>query len=184
MNRLMIVDDEVNVLSALRRLLERNKDAMPLEIECFSDPVAAMARLSVAPFDAILCDYRMPGVDGVQVLMHAKAVQPDSVRLILSAQADLGALIRAINDAQIFRFLSKPWDDSDLALALAEAFRTRTDVLDERRLADAERVRTGSLSEEQRVQRELEREEPGITHVSRDQDGAVLLDEDLRKHIS
>lgn len=178
MNRLMMVDDEENVLRALRRVLERSKDLAPLEFECFTDPRAAMARLSEAPFDVVMSDYRMPSVDGVTLLSHALVEQPDCVRLILSAQADMGALVRAINDAQIHRFLPKPWDERALIDVLAEAFRLHAELLEEHRFADAQRLQAGVISAEEEARRELERQAPGITRVKWGPDGEVLLDDD------
>jgi DNA-binding NtrC family response regulator len=179
MNRLMMVDDEENVLRALRRVLERSKPLAPLEFECFTDPLAAMVRLSEAPFDVVMSDFRMPTVDGVTLLSHALAQQPDCVRLILSAQADMSALVRAINDAKIHRFLPKPWEESALIEALAEAFKLHAELLEERRFADAQRLQSGVITAEEEARRELERQTPGITRVKWGPDGEVLLDDDL-----
>ncbi|WP_417070900.1 response regulator [Niveibacterium terrae] len=178
MNRLMMVDDEENVLRALRRVLERAPELAPLEFECFTDPRAAMARLTEAPFDVVMSDFRMPDADGVSVLSHALAEQPDCVRLILSAQADMGALVRAINDARIHRFLPKPWDEDTLIGALAEAFRHHAEQIEERRFADAQRLQSGVISAEEEARRELERQTPGITRVKWGPNGEVLLDDD------
>lgn len=178
MNRLMLVDDEQNVLNALRRVFEHSEALEALEFECFSDPKAAMARLDEAPFDVVMSDYRMPHVDGVALLSHALAVQPDCVRLILSAQADMSALVRAINDAKIHRFLAKPWDEDILIETLLDAFAHHAVLAEEHRFADIQRKQFGLISDEEQARRELERESPGITHVKWGPDGEVLLDDE------
>jgi len=178
MNRLMLVDDEENVLRALARLIQRSEALRPLELESFCDPLAAMRRLSEAPFDVVVSDYRMPLADGVAVLSHARAEQPDTVRLILSAQADMGALVRAINDAQIFRFLGKPWDDRVLVDSFVEAFQEHARLVKERQLADAQRMQTREITVEEHARRQIEREAPGITKVRWGPNGEVLLDDD------
>lgn len=178
MNRLMLVDDEQNVLSALRRVLEHSEALEALELESFNDPRAAMARLDEAPFDVVISDYRMPHVDGVALLSHALAVQPDCVRLILSAQADMSALVRAINEAKIDRFLAKPWDENVLIETLLDAFAHHAALAEEHRFADIQRRQFGLISDEEQQRRELERESPGITRVNWGPEGEVLLDEE------
>ena len=128
MNRLLIVDDEALVLSALRRALrQRWGDALAVVTE--TDPVQALERARHETFDVVISDLRMPEVDGVAFLSLMSAVQPDSVRIMLTGSAEFESAQRAIQDAGVFRYLTKPWDETELiahvsaALAQAEARR-------------------------------------------------------------
>lgn len=111
--RMLAVDDEPHVLSALRRSLRQHFGAT-LEIETFDDPLAALARSREREFDIILSDLRMPETDGISFLTLMAAVQPRSVRMMLTGSADFESAQRAVNDAQVFRYLCKPWTEREL----------------------------------------------------------------------
>ena len=174
MTRLMLVDDEANILSALQRVFA----CEPYEIETFTDATSALMRAKVADFDLVLSDYRMPEVDGVAFLTILRTLQPDTARLILSGFADMDALLGAINDAHIFRFISKPWHDGELRATVAQALTHRATLLENRRLADQVRAQQAVLHRQQHELERLEREHPGITQVRRGNDGSILLDDD------
>lgn len=181
MSRLMLVDDEPNILSSLRRSLH----AMPVEIfggplavETFNTPTAALARAAEQAFDLVISDYRMPEMDGVTFLEQLRTRQPDIARIILSGFADLAALIEAINRAEIFRFVAKPWSDIDLQLAIVQALKHRNLIIENARLADQVRVQQGHLTRAALALKELEAAYPGITVVKRGADGGIELDAD------
>lgn len=181
MYRIMLVDDEESILKALRRLLAVTPiacggAAYRVQVEAFSDPEAALARAREVAFTVVLSDYRMPVMDGVAFLKALRALQPDAVRLILSGYADLNGLIAAINEAAIWRFLSKPWNDYELVVTLAQAIAFHDLQCENQRLADLARVERGQLTLEEAELRRLEAEEPGITQVHWGPDGSVILD--------
>jgi response regulator RpfG family c-di-GMP phosphodiesterase len=125
-----------------------------------------------------MSDYRMPGMDGVAFLKAIRALQPQAVRLVLSAQADQSALISAINEAQILRFLAKPWSEEELVNTLRLALETHDRQAEEHQLADKARLEAGKMSRQEFELRRLEQAEPGITKVKWGPDGSVLIDED------
>jgi two-component system, probable response regulator PhcQ len=131
MSRIMIVDDEESILKALKRLSCGPRRAFfgnktyNLEVETFSSSVAALEHARTEAFDLFISDYRMPELDGVEFLKAVKQIQPDSARLILSGYADLNALVRAVNEVGIDRFIGKPWNDYDLMSAIAQALAHR-----------------------------------------------------------
>ncbi len=176
MRRILLVDDEENVLKSLRRLLK----AKSYEVEVFINPLEAINRARDATFDLVVSDYRMPQMDGVSFLKEFRQLQPHAIRLILSAYTDLSALIGAINEAQIYRFISKPWNDQEFIVTLAQALEYRDLLMENQRLADQVREQQGIISRQERALKELERDHPAIAHVDRDEDGAIILnDEDL-----
>lgn len=183
--RIMLVDDEDSVLKALVRLLravpcgDGNK-VYRLEVETFGSPQLALERAEHTTFDLILTDYRMPKMDGVELLRRIKAIQPDAVRLILSGYADLNALVRAINEVQIYRFIAKPWNDYELVATIAQALAHRELLLENRQLADQARLERGQLTREEIEARRLESMEPGITQVNWGPDGSVILDPEFQ----
>ncbi len=136
--RIMLVDDDDAVLQALRRLFRRlpctyGKLSYELEIEAFTSPGAALARARALEFDAILSDYRMPELDGIEFLRRARALQPDAVNMLFSGSGDRAAVERAFDEAGIFRFIAKPWDDATLVGALAESLNHRDLMREQRR---------------------------------------------------
>lgn len=135
---IMIVDDEEYILKAMQRLLRTCED---FNIECFTCPTEALRRCQVSVFDVILSDYRMPGMNGVEFLTEARQLQPESARLILSAHVDAEAIMNAINQAGISKFLTKPWDSDELVAAVYEAARLRQTLQENRLLSDLVRER-------------------------------------------
>jgi DNA-binding NtrC family response regulator len=129
MYRILLVDDEQNVLNALKREL-----ADVYEIETFSNPAEALRRCSEVNFDLVISDYQMPGMNGIEFLKQFGKLQPDASRLILSGQADSGVLANAINETHIYRFIDKPWDRAELAGTLAQALNYRKALLENRQL--------------------------------------------------
>ena len=178
MSRIMIVDDEESILKALRRVLRiapcvyGNKN-FSLEVEAFSSPAEALERARQETFDLFISDFRMPEMDGIEFLKGTKALQPDAARLILSGYADLNALLRAVNEVGIERFIGKPWNDYDLMSAIGQA-------LAHRELANLVRLEMGDKTAEQVEAERLEAIEPGITEVNWGPDGSVLLDPEFQ----
>ncbi|PHV11248.1 response regulator [Chitinimonas sp. BJB300] len=182
MQSLLLLDDEPNILKSLRRTLSRLEDekgeAIPLEIDCFEDPIAALKAAETKTYAAVISDYRMPQMNGVEFLLFFRTKQPDAVRIILSGFSDVSGMIAAINDAQIFRFLAKPWHEGELMYTLLQGFATRQLLLENRRLADIVRSERALISKHEALLAKLEAETPGITKVSWGPNGELLLDED------
>ena len=176
MKRMLVVDDETNVLNALRRALLRAFAGDDLHIEIFDDPRLALERVGNQVFDLVMSDFRMPPMDGVTFLKGVRQLQPDAVRLILSASTDFDALMTAINEAEIFRYLTKPWDDAELVATVRLGLARREQLLEDRRLADESRFFQGDMSVEEIERQRLEADEPGITKVKWGPDGSVLLE--------
>lgn len=180
MRRILILDDEPAVLSALRRTLRTVFPPTVLEIETFDEPEAALLRAGEQDFDVVISDYRMPGLNGAEVLRLIKGMQPEAVRIVLSATTDFNDIMAAVNLAEVFRYLAKPWQQEELIATLREALERRDVLVRARPQGPAVHAPHESSEELARQQRDralqaLEKEEPGITRVDWDEYGRVRL---------
>lgn len=116
--KVLCVDDEPSLLRALRWLLRGEFDVVVA-----SDPVQALMLLRADDFDVVLSDQRMPGMTGAEFLQRAKEVSPCTVRLLLTGYADFSAVVSALNEGDVFRYLSKPWDNHKLLRSVQDAAR-------------------------------------------------------------
>jgi len=115
--RILFVDDDRNILEGFRRTLSRE-----FEIETAIGPEEAIPLIEKnAPYAVIVSDMRMPGMDGVQLLGSVRVSWPETVRIILTGNADLDTAIDAINEGSIFRFLVKPCSQEIMARTLTAA---------------------------------------------------------------
>lgn len=128
--RVLVVDDEPFMLSALERTL-----SFSFRVTTAEGAQAALARLeSEPPFDVVLSDMWMPGMDGAELLEQVRARSPDTVRIVLTGLADAAAATGAVNRGSVFRFLSKPCPPETLLDTVAEAVEHRKVLRAERRL--------------------------------------------------
>lgn len=115
---LLIVDDEQNVLSSLKRLLRRDG----YRILAAGSAAEAFELLALNEVQVIVSDQRMPEMSGTEFLSRAKEMYPDSMRLVLSGYTELTSITDAINHGAIYKFLTKPWEDDLLREQIQEAF--------------------------------------------------------------
>ncbi len=165
--RVLIVDDEENVRNAMRRSLRKEG----YELHFAEGPREALELMSQHPIDLVLSDHMMPQMTGMEFLTLVHDRYPEAMRLMLTGHADMETAIRAINQGEIYRFLTKPWDDAELKVTLFMAFERQDLERENRRLL-------ATVRRQQLVIVNLEREHPGIGQVMRDSDGAILLSED------
>ena len=109
-NTILIVDDEENILNALERLLEdkgyrmffANSGHKGLEIIRHED------------IHLVVSDHKMPGMDGIKFLNEVKKISPDTLRIMLTGFADVDIAVKAINEGEVYRFITKPWNNVEL----------------------------------------------------------------------
>lgn len=128
---LLLVDDEQNVISAVRRML-RGDGYHILTANSGQEGLDVLAKNKV---DVILSDQRMPGMTGVEFLRSVKTLHPETVRIVLSGFTELQSVTDAVNEGAIYKFLTKPWDDTLLRGHISEAFRHKEMADENRRLA-------------------------------------------------
>lgn len=123
---LLCVDDEPIVLTRLREQFERGLSAY--EVEVAQDAVEALEILDAliaagTPVPVVVSDHIMPGMKGDEFLVHVHRRLPDARTILLTGQAGLDAVGRAVNDAGLYRYISKPWRPDDLTMTVREAVR-------------------------------------------------------------
>ena len=110
---ILVVDDDELILSSLRGLFTLETE---YELLSFSDPKEAVKELGRRPIDVVISDFLMPEVNGVELLRRARELQPETARILLTGFADKENAIRAINEAGLYQYIEKPWDNEDLLL--------------------------------------------------------------------
>lgn len=131
-NKILIVDDDPNLLAAVQRQFRKL-----YAIETAIGPEEGLKAISEqGPFAVIVSDYRMPVMDGIQFLSRVRQAVPDSVRMMLTGNADLQTAVDAVNEGSIFRLLTKPCDSNTLANALAAGIRQYQLITVERELLE------------------------------------------------
>jgi response regulator RpfG family c-di-GMP phosphodiesterase len=113
---ILLVDDEPEVLYSLRGLLRRDYDVQTAE-----SGAEALQLLQRQSFDVVMTDQRMPEMTGVQLLSQVQGTCPQAVRIVFTGYADIKAVIDAINQGRIYRYLTKPWDPDELQAVLHQA---------------------------------------------------------------
>jgi len=114
----LFVDDEVNILKALQRLLRSEN----MNVLCASRAADALDLLDKHPTQVVVTDQRMPEMSGVDFLAHVRERQPDIVRMMLTGYTEMKVAVDAINRGEIYRLITKPWNDDELRATLRQAF--------------------------------------------------------------
>lgn len=138
--RVLLVDDEENILNSLRRLLR----GQPYDLVMANGGAQALQLFEEQPFDLVVSDARMPGMDGATLLAEIHKRSPQCMSILLTGYADIQTITTAINEGQIYRYLSKPWNDEELMLAIRQALAFQ--------FAERERERLQQLTQEQNRQ--------------------------------
>lgn len=109
---LLCVDDEPNILASLRRLFR----ASGYRVLTAESGAQGLAILEQEPIDVVISDMRMPEMDGARFLGLVRAKWPATLRMLLTGYSDIQSIQEAINRGEIYRYITKPWEDQDLLL--------------------------------------------------------------------
>jgi DNA-binding NtrC family response regulator len=164
---ILIVDDDIHLTAGLQRILHKE----PYRILTAASGEEALAFLGKSPCDIVVSDEQMPGMNGVELLTLIHQRWPRIVTMMLSGRATIGAIVRAVNQGQIFRFLIKPCDAEELAASLRQALAHKTLMDQCRKLLPMFRRQAHILSE-------VERRHPGITRSVETDIGTVIVKHD------
>lgn len=129
MHNILFVDDEVNILNAIKRLL-RKEDYNIVVSTSGEEALSVLEQRD--NMHMIISDYRMSGINGIELLQKAKEMRPHAIRVILSGYADASVVLDAINKGEVYRFLTKPWNDDEFKIDIRQCLNQR-DLLEENR---------------------------------------------------
>ncbi|MBA5686762.1 EAL domain-containing protein [Rugamonas apoptosis] len=148
---LLLVDDEQNIVSALKRLLRKDD----YQIHTANSGQEGLDVLAQHAVDVIVSDQRMPGMLGADFLRKAKLLYPDTIRIMLSGYTELQSVTDAVNEGAIYKFLTKPWEDELLRGHIAQAFQLKEIADDNARLHLEVRTANHELAAANRRMEEL-----------------------------
>ena len=134
---ILLVDDEESILNSLRRLLR----GQPYDVLLAGSGAQALEIMAAQPIDLVMTDARMPTMDGAMLLAETHRLYPSTTRILLTGYADMSMMIKAINEGQIHRYISKPWNDEEMLLTLRQSL--------EHRHSERERLRLEQLTHTQ-----------------------------------
>lgn len=161
---ILIVDDETKVLSAIQRTLRKE----PYTVLTADSGGEGLKMLEARDINLVVSDYNMPMMNGLEFLQSVRSLYPHILTIMLTGQAELEIAVQAINEAGVYKFIQKPWNNEDLRITLLRALES-IDLASERdRLVQKVKSRDAILQD-------LEKKFPGITKVERDEDGYMLI---------
>jgi DNA-binding NtrC family response regulator len=155
---ILLVDDEEHILSSLERALRTEPYAV---LRGMSGP-DALDILESGLISLIISDLNMPGMNGLELLQIVKEQYPEVIRVVLTGQADTGTALRAINEGEVYRFFTKPWNNDELRLSIRETLCHFDLVHESKRLL-------ARLAKQEGLLREIESRYPGITKGATDE---------------
>ncbi|MEA3361119.1 MAG: response regulator [Thermodesulfobacteriota bacterium] len=156
---ILIVDDEENIIKSITRTLMEDGYA----IFNAKSGEEGLQKLHIREVDLVISDQKMPGMSGINFLKKVQIDYPDILTIMLTAYGDIETAIDAINEAGIYKFILKPWNETDLRLTVKRALELRQLVMEKYSLLYQVKKRDAIL-------RDLEKKYPGITKVERDED--------------
>lgn len=162
---ILMVDDEAHILKALQRSLRKE----PYMLMTAGSGAEGLKLLEAREVSLVISDYNMPEMDGLSFFKAVKAQHPHILSIMLTGQAEIDVAIQAINEAGVYKFIKKPWDDKDLKLTILRALEAIDLATERDRLLQKIKSRDTIL-------RELEEKHPGITHVEKDADGYLRIE--------
>jgi diguanylate cyclase (GGDEF)-like protein len=145
-HRLLLVDDEPENLDALARVFRRDFETVTARSGGDALSLLEQARAEERPFHLLLTDQRMPGMPGTELCSHARELSPAMIRIIITGHVDVGDLLDAINRGEVYRFVTKPWDPTELKLIVRRALESYLLTRDNARLYDEVVARNAELA--------------------------------------
>jgi DNA-binding NtrC family response regulator len=126
---ILLVDDEPEILYSLQGLLRRE-----FELHIAESGAQALEILQQHPVHVIMSDQRMPEMTGVQLMHQVKEAHPEAIRIVFTGYADIRAVIDAINNVGLYRYITKPWDPDELIEVLHQAAARYDEIVEHQRL--------------------------------------------------
>lgn len=164
---ILLVDDEQNILSALTRLLR----ADDREIMAAGDTHEGLEKLKAHNgADLVISDNKLPNISGLDFLIKVKQLYPDTIRILITGYPDLEGAIKAINNGQVYRFITKPWENEELKLTVRQALDYYDVLRDNRALLQIARQQADLLAA-------VQKKYPQVSKSELDKSGMYIIDE-------
>lgn len=142
---ILFVDDEIFILRSLQRLFSSTRHDPPYRVFVASGGKEALEIVSKNQIHVVVCDQRMPEMIGVDVLAKIKEASPSTMRILLTGYSDMSALVGSINEGEIFRYILKPWNNSQLKEIVDYAVNIALESLAEHQGSAPELEETGKI---------------------------------------
>jgi len=179
-HNLLIIDDEIEITKSLFRQFRRKYN-----VHIATSAEEALPILENEHIQVVLSDQRMPGMSGIDFFSAIKDKYPDALKLILTGYTDIEAVIGAINEGQVFRYLTKPWNPVELNLVIEEAFEKYELITNNRALMF--KLKEANLTLEKKVEertKELESANVKLTNLNIEKNKYIgIVAHDLRNPI-
>lgn len=163
-NTVLVVDDEPEVVETLKRNLRNG----PFAVIGTTSPTEALATIDAGGVDLVIADIDMPEMNGLSLVARIQRTHPDVIRILLTGDASLDSAMTAINEGEVHRYLTKPWNTAELRDIVTSALER---VVELGRASVAAR----DLAARDALLVDLEREHPELRRLSRE-DGAYIID--------
>lgn len=164
--KILIVDDDREITEVIQRFLEKEH----YKVSVATSAEEALAELANNPVDVVISDEQMPGMLGTEFLQMVRGEYPDTVRILLTGHANLDTAIRAINEAGVCHFFTKPCNFADLSVIIGQA------VLQKNMLSESRQILT-SYKENAAAIKKIEHRFPGVTMLDKTQTGSIIIDD-------
>jgi two-component system, probable response regulator PhcQ len=162
---ILMVDDEPHILNAFQRALRKE----PYTVMIADSGEEALKLLEAREFSLVISDYNMPRMNGLEFFTTVKSLYPDQLTIMLTGQAEMKIAVQAINEAGVYKFIQKPWNDADLKITIRRALEAIDLTTERDRLLQ-------KINSRDAILKDLEKKHPGITQVERDADGYLILE--------
>lgn len=177
---LLIIDDEVEITKALTRQFRRSYNVFST-----TNPEEGFSIMEKENIQVVLSDQRMPGMTGVDFFAKIKSKYPDALKLLLTGYSDIEAVINAINEGQVFRYVTKPWNPSELDSIIKEAFEKYELITNNKKLIH--KLNEANLTLEAKVKdrtKELEKANTALSDLNDEKNKYIgMVAHDLRNPI-
>ncbi|BCS98400.1 hypothetical protein DSLASN_40320 [Desulfoluna limicola] len=161
---ILFVDDEAGVLAAMQRIFRKEN----YRILTASSGEEALECLGKEEVHVIISDHRMPGITGADLLRQIKQDYPNTIRIMLTGHADVGAIMGAVNEGAVYKFITKPWNDEDLRITVGLALEQYDLIRENRALKKSQASQDKKISQMSR-----------FINTHRSQVGSILLKRNL-----
>jgi len=141
--KILCVDDEPNIVAALRRLFRSSG----YQVLTATSGAEALTLLAQEPVNLIISDMRMPGMDGAQLLERVRKEWPQTTRVLLTGYADIKSTVAAINSGEVYRYVTKPWDDAEILATARQVFEQQALRHEKERLQAQVHAKNAELAE-------------------------------------